>query len=289
MCLAGGMNVGELKPVEQTALLTEYARALDSRGHRSILGDSLADEVVGKIDYDFAGLGLIPSVVCLVALRAKMLDDRIRAFTTEHPDAVVVDLGAGLSSAVYRVDPPPTVDWYSVDLPAVIGVRDAVLPGRDRSHSVAVSVAEPGWADAIPADRPTMVVADGLFAFIGKPVVVAVLRRITGHFDSGVVAFNDYGTVSRANRLAGKLITSGKRILSREGASNSPHSQWEFPGFKDAHHPETWNPDLTLLEEASLMHEPDATLFPPSLRLASRMAVLFPAIARKARIVQYRF
>jgi O-methyltransferase involved in polyketide biosynthesis len=289
MCLAGGMNVGELKLVEQTALLTEYARALDSRAPRPILGDSLADEVVGKVDYDFAYLGVIPSVVCLVALRAKMLDERIRAFTTAHSDAVVVDLGAGLSSAVYRVDPPPTVNWYSVDLPAVIGLRDAVLPRRDRSHSVAVSVAKPGWADAIPADRPTMVVADGLFAFLGEPVIVAVLRRITSHFDSGVVAFNDYGTVSRANRLAGKLITSGQRILSRGGTSNSPHSQWEFPGFKDAHHPETWNADLTLVEEASLMHEPDAALFPPSLRLASRMAVHFPAIARKARVLQYRF
>src|SRR4051812_19879368 len=156
MCLADGMDVGELKPIEQTALLTEYARALDSRRPRSILGDSLADEVVGKIDYEFAGLGVIPSVVCLVALRAKMLDERISAFAAEQPDAVVVDLGAGLSSAVFRVDPPPRVDWYSVDLPAVITLRDAVLPRRDRSLWVWASVADPDGADAIPADRPTM-------------------------------------------------------------------------------------------------------------------------------------
>jgi hypothetical protein len=32
--------------------------------------------VVGKIDYDFAGLGVQTSVVCQTALRAKMLDDR---------------------------------------------------------------------------------------------------------------------------------------------------------------------------------------------------------------------
>jgi O-methyltransferase involved in polyketide biosynthesis len=56
MCLAHSMDVGELTPVEETALLTEYARALDSRSPRSILGDTLAEEVVGKIDYDFAGL-----------------------------------------------------------------------------------------------------------------------------------------------------------------------------------------------------------------------------------------
>ena len=42
--------------VEETALLTEYARALDS----SMLGDILADEIVGKIEYDFTGLGVIP-------------------------------------------------------------------------------------------------------------------------------------------------------------------------------------------------------------------------------------
>jgi O-methyltransferase involved in polyketide biosynthesis len=276
------MGVGELKPVEETALLTEYARALDSRLPRSVLGDTLADEVVGKIDYDFAGLGVISSVVCLVALRAKMLDDRIRAFTTEHPEAVVVDLGAGLSSAVFRVDPPSTVDWYSVDLPAVISLRDGVLPRRDRSHSVAASVAEPNWADAIPGDRPTMVVADGLFAFLSEPVIITVLRRATNHFESGLIAFNDYGTVGRVNRLA-KVVTARRQMF------RTMYSQWANRGFKDAHHPETWNPDLRLVEEASAMHEPEAVLFPPLLRLGSRMATRIPAIARKARILQYRF
>ena len=281
MCLADGMDVGELKPIEETALLTEYARALDSRSPRSILGNTLADEVVGKIDYDFASLGANPSVVCLVALRARMLDERIRAFTTEHPHAVVVDLGAGLSSAVFRVDPPPTVDWYNIDLPTVIGLRDALLPRRDRSYSVPASVIEPDWAATIPADRPTMVFADGLFAFLSEQAVITVLRSVTQHFGSGVLAFNDYGPVSRVNRFIGKLLTSRK--------ANSPHNQWDFPGFKDARHPETWNPDVKLMEEASVMHEPEAALFPPGLRLASRLATHIPAIARKGRVLQYRF
>ena len=78
-------------------------------------------------------------------------------------------------------------------------------------------------------------------------------------------------------------------MFSGRSASKSPHSQWDFPGFKDAHHPETWNPRLRLVEEASAMHEPDAALFPPLLRFGSRMSVLFPPIARKARILRYRF
>ena len=92
------------------------------------------------IDYDFTGLGLQTSVVCQSALRAKMLDDRVRDFIARHSDAVVVDLGAGLDSGFYRVAPPPSAQWYSVDLPRIMALRDDVLPADSRSHSVPVSL-----------------------------------------------------------------------------------------------------------------------------------------------------
>ena len=229
-----GIATTQLTPVEQTAFLTVYARALDSRWARPILGDTLADEVVGKIDYDFAGLGVQTSVVCQAALRAKMLDDRVRAFVKQHPDAVVVDLGAGLDSGVYRVGPPPTVDWYSVDLPGITALRDEVLPANPQSHSVPASLADPRWPDAIPADRPTMLIADGLFAFLSEPVIVGIFRRITDHFGSGELAFNDYGRIGWFSRIAIKLAP--QKMFKDVG------SQWGYAGFKDAHHPETWNP-----------------------------------------------
>jgi O-methyltransferase involved in polyketide biosynthesis len=100
-----GIATTELSPVEKTAFLTEYARALDSQWPKPILGDTLAHEVVGKIDYDFKGLGIQTSVLCQTALRAKMLDDRVRAFVEKHPDAVVVDLGAGLDSGLVQRRP----------------------------------------------------------------------------------------------------------------------------------------------------------------------------------------
>jgi len=275
------MDVSGLEPIEQTALLTEYCRALDSRADRPILGDAWADATVGKIDYDFTTLAATPSVVALVALRAKMLDERIARFIRDHRDAVVVDLGAGFSSVVHRIDPPPGVGWYSVDLPAVIAMREALLPPRVGEHMVAASLLEPNWVDTIASDRPAMAFADGLVAFLDEPSVRAILSCVTSHFASGVVAFNDYGPVSKGNRLLGRLATSRK--------ANSPHSQWNFPGFSDAHRPETWNPALTLLEEASVMQRPEAEMFPPGLRLASRLSHRIPAIARKARVLQYSF
>jgi O-methyltransferase involved in polyketide biosynthesis len=270
-----------LSPLEQTALLTQYARALDSRWSRPILGDGLADETVGKIDYDFAALGVVASVVCQTALRAKMLDDRVRAFTSEHPDAVVVDLGAGLDSGPFRVKPPATADWYSVDLPAVVALRDQLLPSSNQAHCVAASVADPTWADAIPADRPAMVIADGLFAFLSEEVIVGVFRRITEHFGSGQLAFNDYGGIGWFSRVAVKLAP--QQMFNQVG------SQWGYAGFKDARVPETWNPRLTLIEETSMTHAAEVELFPGWLRLATRLSGKFKASARKGRILRYRF
>lgn len=270
-----------LTPVEQTAFLTLYARALDSRWARPILGDTMADDVAGTIDYDFAGLGVQISVVCQTALRAKMLDDRVRAFCRDHPDAVVVDLGAGLDSGLYRVSPPATVDWYSVDLPGISELREQVLPTHPRSHIVAASLAGPDWTDAIPSDRPTILIADGLFAFLTEPVIIDIVRRITEHFHSGELAFNDYGRIGWVSRAAIKLFP--QKMFKDVG------SQWGYPGFKDAHHPETWNTRLQLIEESSLTHAPEVDRFPGWVRVATRLSGLTKATARKARILRYRF
>jgi O-methyltransferase involved in polyketide biosynthesis len=276
-----GIATTALTPVEQTAFLTEYARALDSRWPRPILGDPLADDVVSRIDYNFAGLGVQTSVVCQSALRAKMLDDRVRDFIGRHPDAVIVDLGAGLDSGFYRVAPPPTVDWYSVDLPGITALRGEVLPADPRSHSVPVSLADDHWPNDIPTDRPTMLIADGLFAFLSEPVVVGIFRRITDHFGSGELAFNDYGRIGWFSRVAIKVAP--QKMFKDVG------SQWGYPGFKDAHHPETWNPRMRLVEEASLTHAPEVDLFPRWLRISTQLMGKTTAGARKGRILRYAF
>jgi O-methyltransferase involved in polyketide biosynthesis len=276
-----GIATTELSPIERTAFLTEYARALDSQWPNPILGDRLAYEVVGKIDYDFTGLGVQTSVVCQTALRAKMLDDRVRAFVAKRPGAVVVDLGAGLDSGFYRVDPPGSVDWYSVDLPGIIALRDRVLPANAHSHSVPLSLDDPHWPDAIPADRPTILIADGLFAFLSEPQISGIFRCITDHFDSGELAFNDYGRIGWVSQLAVRLAP--QKMFSDVG------SLWGYAGFKDAHYPQTWNPRMTLIEEASLTDQPEVALFPPWIRISTRLMGKTKSGARKARILRYAF
>jgi O-methyltransferase involved in polyketide biosynthesis len=272
-----GIGITELTPVERTAFVTQYARALDSRWPRPILGDTLADEIVRKIDYDYDALGVPSSAVRQTALRAKMLDDRTRRFVSEHPDAVIVDLGAGLATGMPRVAPPATVDWYNVDLPSVITLRDEVVPASDHAHSVAASLADDDWADSIPSDRPTMLIADGLLAFLPESVIIKLFRRIPEHFRSGELALNDYGRVGWLSLQAMKVVFS------------AVGTQWAYRGFNDARVPETWSPRLTLVEEASLAHAPEVDLYPAAARVSTRLMGMTKGGARTARILRYRF
>ena len=118
------------------------------------------------------------------------------------------------------------------------------------------------WPDAIPAGQPTMLIANGLLAFLSEQEIISLFTAVTGHFESGELAFNDYGRIGWVSRAMAKLAP--QRMFK------AVSGQWSgYPGFKDAHRPEAWNPRLKLVEETSLAHAPEVELFPPWLRVAT--------------------
>src|SRR4051812_23048753 len=104
-------------PLQESLFLTLCGRALDSRSPHPVLADATADEIVRKLGYDCSRFGLSTSPIFNIALRSKKLDEVALDFIARHPDAVGLDLGAGLDTRMGRIDPPPTVDWYDVDFP----------------------------------------------------------------------------------------------------------------------------------------------------------------------------
>jgi O-methyltransferase involved in polyketide biosynthesis len=79
---------------------------LNSRSADPILGDRMADQIVGRIDYDFIRLQAGPDWAIAAAVRAKSLDLWTKEFLASHPAATWLDLCCGLESRVFRVDPP---------------------------------------------------------------------------------------------------------------------------------------------------------------------------------------
>jgi O-methyltransferase involved in polyketide biosynthesis len=66
-----------LTPVQETLLITLYAKAIDNRSRNPLLHDTKADELVGLIDYDFTKLNSWGNDN-LIVVRAKQYDDWIQ-------------------------------------------------------------------------------------------------------------------------------------------------------------------------------------------------------------------
>ena len=144
------------------------------------------------LDYDYSKLKMDTNLKLSVALRAKKLDQvtadswpatRKRSGSTSVP---------GSTPASTRLGDPAGVDWYDVDFPAVAAVRERLIPLHSNGHVIAADVRDPGWLDAIPNDRPAIIVADGLMGFLTEDEMVTLWNRLVDHFPSGELVFNGY-------------------------------------------------------------------------------------------------
>ena len=181
-----------LNGTQQTALVTLYGKALDSSRPDSILADREADNAVQRIDYDFSRLRVRRRDQKSAAVRSKAYDGWVTRFLDVYPECVVPHLGCGLDTRVYRVNPPPTVDWYDIDLPDVIELRQRLFPQRVGLYTIAASVTDPGLLNGIPAALSVLVVAEGLTPYLRTAEGMAMLRRITEHFPSGEMVFDGW-------------------------------------------------------------------------------------------------
>jgi len=272
-----GITLPAFTPMQESLFLTLCGRALDNRSPHPILADTMADQIVRKLGYNCGKFHLSASPIINIALRAKKLDEVALKFVTRHPDAVVLDLGVGLDTRMFRIAPPPTVHWYDIDFPEVITARQQLIPDHANAHGVGTDLTDPNWLDAISTDRPAVIVADGLLAFLTQEDMISLLNRLTSHFPSGEVAFNGY------TRFA---IWAAKHYHGTQSVADLIKS----PGFDDPREAEGWNPSLKLVKEILLTREPEVAEFPLVLRLFTRLAAHSAALSRRGTtVLHYRF
>lgn len=235
-----------------TYLPTLYGKALDSRAERPILGDTFADEVVHKIDFDFGKLRLAKGGSITLPIRAKQLDGWAREFLAAHPSAIVLHLGCGLDSRVFRIDPPVTVHWFDVDLPDVIDLRRQLYPERHDYTLIGASVTDLSWLDMVPGDAPVLVVAEGLMMYLPEEQGVALLDRIVSQFPGGEIIFDAY------SKLTERVLTWVAPLIARSTTLSGDGEPLALPwGIDDPHKLEMQVPGLKLESVVSFLTMPE--------------------------------
>jgi len=260
-----------LTPEQKTLLITLYAKA---QPDNPLLFDPMAQDILDRMDYDFARLRVPYKTVVLVCQRAKKLDAVTRAFLTDHRDSVVLQLGCGLDTRFWRVD-DGHVTWYDLDMPPVIDLRRHFFTETERYHMIASSVTDLGWMDAVSSDgRPVVVVAEGLLMYLDEANVRRLVLRLHETFPGCRLVADVF---SRLTARSAK----GHPSLRSTGATIG----W---GIDDSRELESWAPGIRLLEEWHFSDDPELGRLSLGYRVAYRLAGAFRMVRQAHRIVYYQ-
>ena len=265
----------DLTGARETLLMTLYGKALESRLPYSLLQDRFADEAVRRIDYDFSKLKVDGNLGLGFAIRAKTLDVCVADFLARYPDAIVLHLGCGLDTRIFRVDPPQGVDWFDVDYPDVIALRRRLYSSRDQYHLIASSVTEPGWLAEVPRNRPAIVVAEGLAPYLPAEEGPRLLARLVSHLAGGELMFDAY------SRFGLKLMRLNPAIKA-----TGAEVHW---AIEDPRELERAVPKLRFIGEIPSYKPEQGARLNWSARLFVGLWKLIPAMRKVGRLLRYRF
>lgn len=259
----------------KTMLSTLYLKALDADFERPVLGDRFAKDAIARIDYDWGELGIGGAWAPVCTVRTAQYDIWARRFLAANPRCTVVHLGCGLDARVFRLDPGPDVEWYDVDFPEVIALREQVYPTRPGYHLFPTSATDPSWLDRIPADRPVLFLAEGISMYLTEDQGVELLRGVVEHFPSGQLQIDFFNWLAIKSQKSQTLVRNSGSTLY--WAVNSPKDILSRV------------PGLRLRESATFFDASTFARVSARFRAAKRAARLAPALRKSLQYHVYEF
>jgi methyltransferase (TIGR00027 family) len=183
----------DLSGVEETALLTLYARAIESQSEDPILKDSKTVALVAQLDPllekqdsrmadRLKKRAIDPRLTVHMQLRAKKYDDYALDFLDRHPAAVIINIGCGLDTRFFRID-NGQVHFFDLDLPDMIKLKRQLLNENERYQMIGQSVLDYGWMDSIARlDQPTLILAEGVLMYLSESKVKELVLTLQKQF-----------------------------------------------------------------------------------------------------------
>ena len=173
-----------LSGVPETMLQTVYARARES-ATRGAITDKKAEEIIGKLHFDFSLAEKDTAMRSGVIARTIVLDKLVNAFLAAHPGAIVVNIACGLDTRCYRM--AGFSHWYNLDLPETIAVRKKLLPESGAISQIALSAMDDWGGQIAESGAPALIVIEGLTMYLTQADVQRIFAVIARRFSRATV------------------------------------------------------------------------------------------------------
>jgi O-methyltransferase involved in polyketide biosynthesis len=186
-------KISDLQGIQRTLMIPLWGRSVFSSLYPEILDDQEAVNLVKSLNYDFTGVekafGEYGGLLYIV--RGRRIDDTIKHFISKHPNATVVNIGAGLDTTFSRVD-NGSICWYDLDIEDVVTLRKSLIPEGPRNICIAKSVFDYSWFKDIRFNTKDgiLFVASGVFYYFKEDEVRELFIKLAENFPDGELYFD---------------------------------------------------------------------------------------------------
>jgi O-methyltransferase involved in polyketide biosynthesis len=174
-------SVSDLPGVSATMLITLAAKMLAATDAPDLKYDhGRSREILRELDVDPRRFNLNPREVRAVVLRSQWFGQTVSRFVERYPDGLCINLGCGLDASFEELETAGDgrFAWIDVDLPTVIAIRRRFYGETARRRIVAGDITNSQLFTSLPwdADRPAIVVAEGVLYFLQRAQVESLIR-----------------------------------------------------------------------------------------------------------------
>lgn len=185
------MDTKKIMGVPETMLLTLWAKAMEFDRKDALLRDKKAAEIYQQIPYDFSKLKRAKLSQAGCCIRANLIDKEILSFLSAYPDAVVIQLGAGIDARYERLHPRHLTHWYDLDLQEVITIRKKLLSETERNTFMACSLFDYRWIDCVKSHhKPILIVLEGVLMYFEPARVRDFFAESCDQLDNATILFD---------------------------------------------------------------------------------------------------
>ena len=185
----------QLTGVPRTMLMTTRARVDEHQRPDSIFRDPVVAEWWRSLTWD-PELDRFYSAIAQLswAVRAHLFDQITQRHLAKHPTAIVIELGAGLSTRYHRIG-QGCQTWIDLDLPEVTRLRQQLDTATEHHRFLSKSVMDFSWMDELPASNPEhlLVIAEGLLMYFEPHQVQTLIQQLQQRFTGATLAFDVVG------------------------------------------------------------------------------------------------
>lgn len=195
------METKQLSSVPETMLIPLWARAWETENKGGLINDEIAKNIIKQIDYDFSKFknGKLSQVGCCI--RGSLIDKEAQKFLEKHPDAVVIQLGAGLDARYQRMNYPKVTHWFDLDLKESIDIRRQLIPKSENNTYLELSMFDYSWIEKVKAfEKPTLIIIEGVLMYFKPEDVQKFFITLCEQFNEATILFDmlAFGAVKHA-------------------------------------------------------------------------------------------